>query len=153
MLPDDDGQLFTACRHYEAPIASAMELREQLLAQPEILDDEQQWYDEIRRQSGEIEARYKAEHGAGCEMRVPQTPWGFYIEMMRRDRRRRINGRLVSQQQVAEVVSKVTPCSARHISALENCRERPEDPAQLKRAMLVAIFLISTRSGPATTSD
>ncbi|MDG4667968.1 hypothetical protein [Mycobacterium sp. 236(2023)] len=141
MLPDDDGQLFSACRHYEAPIASVEALREQVLAQPEILDDEQRWFNEIQRQSAEIEARYEAEHGGERRMVIPQTPWGFNIEWYRRDVRRRMGGRLVSQKRVAEAVAKVTPCSARHISALENSRERPEDPAQLKRAMLVAIFL------------
>lgn len=141
MLPGDGGELVEACHHFKAPIAEQSSLREQLSAQPHILSDEQVWFDDIRRRSAEMDAEYEAEHGEPRQSAIPKTPWGFYILMMRRDRRRRINGRLVSQKQVAEAVAKVTPCSARHISALENSRERPEDPAQLKRAMLATIFL------------
>lgn len=141
MLPGDDGELMAACRHFKAPIADHWDLQEQMLGQPEILHDEQLWYDEILRRSAEMEAEYEEERGAPRQSFVPKTPWGLYIQMMRRDRRRRINGRLVSQEQVAEAVAKVTPCTARHISALEHSRDRPEDPAQLKRAMLATIFL------------
>jgi hypothetical protein len=42
---------------------------------------------------------------------------------------------------MAEAISAVVPCSARHISQLEQARERPDDPRQLKRAMLATIFL------------
>lgn len=140
MRPDDGGQLLAACRHYDAPIATREALCEQLDGQPAILDDEERGYEEIRRDTAEMEARYENEHGKPLESRIPEMPWVFHFEMMRRDRRRRVNGRLVSQRQVAEAVTKVTPCSARHISAIENSRRRPDDPALLKRAMLAAIF-------------
>lgn len=66
--------------------------------------------------------------------------WGDYFEFRRRDRRG-LDGKMISQRRLAEHISQVTPCSPRHISMLENSEHRPEDPAQLKRAMLATIVL------------
>lgn len=142
MLPGDDGQLATAFAHYEAPIAPQDDLRTQLAGQPAVLDEQEAFYAEVTRRSAEADARYVAEHGQAPPVgAVPSFHWGLHIEMMRRDRRRRENGRLISQRRVAEAISEVMPCSARHISKLENSRERPDDPTQLKRAMLATIFI------------
>ncbi|MBB5161573.1 hypothetical protein [Mycobacterium sp. AZCC_0083] len=141
MLPGDDGQLARAYRHYEAPISTLHALREQLAGQPAILQDEEAFHDELAKDSAEIDATYEAEHGEPPKWVIPKTPWGFNLEMLRRDRRRRIDGRLISKKLVAEGIAKVTPCTPAHITALEKSRERPEDPEQLKRAMLMAIFL------------
>lgn len=139
MFAEDGGQLTHAYRHYEAPIDSFDELRAQIAGQPAILDDEEAFHEELRRDQAEIEAAYVAEHGQSGQWVVPETPWGLYFEMMRR--RRRSDGRVVSKKAVAEQISKVMPTSVRHITALEQARERPEDSDQLKRAMLMTIFL------------
>lgn len=141
MLPGDDGQLATAYAHYEVPIASPQELREQLAAQRQILDDQQAFHDEIRRYSEQLEADYEAEHGERRETLIPTTPWGWYLLDYRRSHHRRVGGPLLSQKKLAEEISQVTPCTAKNISALEHLRQRPEDPAQLKRAMLMTIYL------------
>lgn len=141
MLPGDEGELAEAYRHFEAPVVTSEELREQLAAQPAIFDNEEAHYAETMKQSAEIDARYEAEHGEPPRWVIPETPWGFNLEMLRRDRRRRIEGRLISKKLVAESVSKVMPCKVAHITALEKSRQRPDDPNQLKRAMLMVIFL------------
>jgi hypothetical protein len=141
LLPGDDGELAAAYRHYDVPISTLQELREQLADQPSILDDEQAFYDGIRRDNAEIDEAYEAEHGESQKAWIPSVRWGWCLEDTRRMHHRRAGGRLLSQKAVAERISKVTPCNARHIAALEDSQERPEDPAQLKRAMLMAIFL------------
>lgn len=141
MLPGDLGELADAYRHFEAPIVTLEELRDQLAGQPAILDDEEAFYALRAKESAEIDARYEAEHGEPPKWVIPQGWWGLDLEMMRKDPRRRIDGRLVSKKLVAESISKVMPCKVSHLTALEASRKRPEDPDQLKRAMLMMIFL------------
>jgi hypothetical protein len=140
MLPSATGELAVAYEHFEAPVATPEELREQLVAQPAIIDDEEEFYAEIERQQEAIDARYVAEHGKQPEWKIPVFTWGDNIEFRRRDRRG-IDGRMISQRRLAEHISQVMPCSPRHISMLEKSDHRPEEPDQLKRAMLATIVL------------
>lgn len=55
MLPGDDGELSVAYRHFEAPVATREELREQLVAQPAIINDEEEFHAEIQRHQEEID--------------------------------------------------------------------------------------------------
>lgn len=120
VLPGDDGELAAATAHFEAPTAPSDELRLELDGQPAIVADEEAYHAEVME---------------------PPFEWGFHLWNTRRYHHRRAHGRLVSQQRMAEAISAVVPCSARHISQLEQARERPDDPKQLKRAMLATIFL------------
>lgn len=120
MLPGDNGELAAATAHFEAPTAPSDELRLELDGQPAIVADEEAYHAEVME---------------------PPFEWGFHLWNTRRYHHRRAHGRLVSQQRMAEAISAVVPCSARHISQLEQARERPDDPRQLKRAMLATIFL------------
>lgn len=139
-LPGDDGELAVAYQHFKAPVATREELREQLVAQPAIIDADEAFDAEIRRDQEEIDARYVADHGKQPEWKIPVFNWGDNIEFRRRDRRA-VDGRMISQRSLAEHISQVMPCTPRHISMLEKCEHRPDDPVQLKRAMLATIVL------------
>jgi hypothetical protein len=77
MLPGDDGQLAEAYRHFEVPIASHDELREQVLGQPAVVEERQAFIDEVRRDSEELKPsmnrstviverpRFRRFHGGG----------------------------------------------------------------------------------------
>lgn len=142
MLPGDDGQLAEAYRHFEVPIASHAELREQLLGQPAAIQERQAFIDDIRRESEQLETRYESEHAQLRATWIPTFPWGWYLLDYRRTFHRRAGGQLLSQKKLADEISRITPCTAKHISAIEHSRERPTDVAQLKRAMLMSIYLV-----------
>jgi len=144
LLPGDSGELATAIRHFEAPVATSDELRAELDGQPAIIADEEWYRAEVARVHEEFErfkANYVAKHGEPAEPVIPSFHWGIHLRFTRRDHHRGGSGRLLSQQRLAEAISAVVPCTARHISQLEHSKERPEDPLQLKRAMLATIFL------------
>lgn len=141
MLPGDDGQLAAAYKHFEVPIASQEELRQQLLGQPEAEDAQQAFWDETRRESEERRAEHLAKTGEPLRELVPTMDWGFNLHIMRKEHHRRVGGRMLSMKKLAEEISAVTPCTAKHISELEHAKKRPEDPAQLKRAMSMTIYL------------
>jgi hypothetical protein len=136
------GELAGALKHFEAPTAELDDLRTELAKQPALHAQLQEMMDRGRRIDEELRAEYENEHGeAPREPQIPAWRWGIYLMLRRRDYHRRAGGRLLSQKRLAQVVSGVHPCTARHISQLENSAARPEDPAQLKRAMSVAIHL------------
>ncbi|QLL08999.1 hypothetical protein [Mycobacterium vicinigordonae] len=141
MLPGDEGQLADAYDFFEAPCATYDELREQLVAQPEIIDAQEAMYDEMVRESRERDEEYRTEFGKCPEIRIPQIPWGWTLLDLRRQYHRRAGGRLVSQERLAEEIRKVTPCTTRQIRAIEQARKRPDDPALLKIAMLITIYV------------
>ncbi|OZD03437.1 hypothetical protein CH275_16860 [Rhodococcus sp. 06-235-1A] len=140
----DQGGLRAAFDHFEAPVASADELRRELDAQPKIVDEEVAYLADLRQFMEDARASTTtADNPRPPSSYVPETPWGFYLEMTRRriHRRRKDGSPLLSQRRLAEQISTVFPCSARNISELEHLRQPPDSPAQLTRAMMATICL------------
>ncbi len=140
----DHAGLMAAYDHFEAPVASADELRQELAAQPKIIDDEVAYLADLRQFIDDTAAPSVAANTTQrSSSYIPETPWGFYLAMMRRQmhHRRQDGSRLLSQGRLAEQISAVFPCSARNISELEHSRQRPNNPAQLTRAMMATICL------------
>jgi hypothetical protein len=101
-----------------------------LRGQPAIIAEEEAYWEEIREEIGS---------DRGDDLPIH---WGdHHLWVTRRRHHRLTGGGRVSQERLAEAISAVVPCTARHISRLEHSKERPEDLLQLKRAMLATIFL------------
>jgi hypothetical protein len=147
VLPGDNGELAAATAHFEAPTAPSDELRLELNGQPAIVADEEAYHAEIMERLAVKEVQHQSEPGEPVEEKVPPVGWapdfhwGFHLWNTRRSRYRRANGRVLSQQRLAEAISAVAPCTARHISQLEHSSVRPNDALQLKRAMCATISL------------
>ncbi len=138
----DAGELGGALRHFEAPTVDLDELRVAIAKQPALHAELRELFDRDRRDEEEARAAYIEKTGEEPrEARIPQWHWGFNLRFPRREYHRRAGGSLLSQKRLAEVISAVEPCTARHVSQLEDSVARPEDPAQLKRAMAATIRL------------
>ena len=138
----DAGELAGALRHFEAPTAELDDLRAELAKQPGLHAELREMYDELRKTDETERVTGADEHGEKArESWIPPWHWGFHLMMRRRDYHRSAGGRLLSQRRLAEVISGVHRCTARHISQLEASAARPEDPDQLKRAMAATIHL------------
>ena len=137
----DAGELAGALRHFEAPTAELEDLRAELARQPALHAELKELQDHSRRMDEENRAAAVERGEEPPELWIPPWHWGFHLMMRRRDYHRSAGGRLLSQKRFAEIISAVHPCAGWHISELEHSRSRPEDPAQLKRAMAATIYL------------
>lgn len=127
----DNGELLWALKHFEAPIADHDDLRAEVARQPELQRQLQGLYDRMEEER----------RTSPVPLHIPKFTWGDQFEFSRRDYHRYRGGRLLSQAALAAKISQVHPCTARHISRIENAAQAPDDADQLKRAMLAAIFL------------
>jgi len=140
LLPSVSGSLREAFMHFEVPMATPEELRRAVSHEPAVRAAREHYEDETRAELDTFNAQYEQAHGEQPPVGVvPEWHWGEWLWLMRRPRagvRRR-----TSQRAVAEAVSNVFPCTARQIATIERRKDYPEDPDQLKRAMLAAISL------------
>ena len=96
---------------------------------------------EFRELLSDKEAQRDERPSEPREAWIPIPHWGFQLMDFRRVHYRRLKGRLLSQQRLAQAISAVVPCTTRHISQLEHSQQHPDDVRQLKRAMCQTIVL------------
>lgn len=137
-------ELKIAYQHFEVPVLelSAYQdaVRDSLLAE----EDEAGALAELREADQRLAEQRTDAVAAGLPLPaagvIPEGWWGEDLWQVRRFQSRR-QGQFLSQADVAELVSRVEPCTRRDISAIERSRQRPRTRRELRIAMCFAVAL------------